>query len=128
MNEQEAHDERVELRRILAEQGLDDNGFSPHSWRCEHPDRYPDACTCVADIIDAILAAGYRKQPEPEWEYGTALVGASGEIWDEEPSESLEAALEVVAGSNSESTQYPDESPCVVVRRSKWERVEEERG
>jgi len=79
-------------------------------------------------IADSVLAAGYRKQPEPEWEYGTALVGASGEIWDEEPSESLEAALEVVAGSNSESTQYPDESPCVVVRRSKWERVEEERG
>lgn len=39
------------ILRALREQGL------PHSWRCEHPDRYPDACTCVEDVADAILEA-----------------------------------------------------------------------
>ena len=42
-------------------QGFDDNGCSPHAWRCENPDRFPGYCTCVDDMIDAILAAGYRK-------------------------------------------------------------------
>jgi hypothetical protein len=45
------------ILRVLREQGLDDHGASPHSWRCEHPDRYPDACTCVEDVADAILEA-----------------------------------------------------------------------
>lgn len=47
--------EREQIRELLAEQGFDVNGASPHSWRCEHPDRYPDYCTCVDDMIDAIL-------------------------------------------------------------------------
>ncbi|MDL5351178.1 hypothetical protein [Microbacterium sp. zg-YB36] len=55
-------DARDTLRRILAEQGLDDNGATPHSWRCEHPDRYPDYCTCVDDMIDAILASRAASQ------------------------------------------------------------------
>ena len=56
--------QRKELRKIMAAQGLDDNGCSPHAWRCEHPDRFPGYCTCVDDMIDAILAAGYRKADE----------------------------------------------------------------
>jgi len=46
---------RDTMRRILAEQGMDVNGASPHSWRCEHPDRYPGYCTCVDDLITAII-------------------------------------------------------------------------
>jgi len=45
------------VKRVLREQGLDDNGASPHSWRCEHPDRYPGYCTCVDDVAAAVLAA-----------------------------------------------------------------------
>jgi hypothetical protein len=41
----------------LREQGLDDNGAHPHSWRCEHPDRYPGYCTCVEQTATAILMA-----------------------------------------------------------------------
>ena len=79
MTEQDdTHEAQVELRRILAENGLDDDGASPHSWRCEHPDRYPGGCTCVAEIIDDIIAAGYRKRPEPEWEYGAGYEAYNG--------------------------------------------------
>lgn len=56
--------QRKELRKIMAEQGLGDNGRSPHSVRCGYPDRLPGYCTCVDDMIDAILAAGYRKADE----------------------------------------------------------------
>jgi hypothetical protein len=57
--------ERVLLRRVLAEQGLDTavnpgDHFCPHSWRCENPDRYPGYCTCVDDLMDAIFAVGFR--------------------------------------------------------------------
>lgn len=52
------------IERVLREQGLDDNGASPHGWRCQHPDRFPDYCTCVSDAVQAIAAeleaAGYR--------------------------------------------------------------------
>ena len=45
-------------RVILAirEQGLDHNGFHPHGWRCEHPDRFPGYCDCVASMADAVIA------------------------------------------------------------------------
>jgi hypothetical protein len=43
------------VRRVLREQGLDDNGATPHSWRCEYPDRFPNYCTCVDDVAQAIL-------------------------------------------------------------------------
>lgn len=79
----EALSDAVYLRRILAEQGLDDDGASPHSWRCDHKDRYPDYCTCVAEIIDAIIAAGFRRYPSDpvtEWEYNVA---EDGEVADE---------------------------------------------
>jgi hypothetical protein len=54
--------EREVLDRLIREEGLGDNGASPHSWRCEHPDRYPDACDCVQSMREAILGAGFRLQ------------------------------------------------------------------
>ena len=45
------------VKRVLREQGLDDHGATPHSWRCEHPDRYPGYCTCVDDMAAAIVEA-----------------------------------------------------------------------
>jgi hypothetical protein len=54
-------DDREALLKVLAEQGLSEPAFSPHSWRCEHPDRYPDYCTCARDMADAILAAGFTR-------------------------------------------------------------------
>jgi hypothetical protein len=60
--------ERIErlntIKRVLREQGLDDNGANPHSWRCENPDRYPDYCTCVDDVAVALLDALFPS-PEP---------------------------------------------------------------
>lgn len=38
-------------------QGMDNEGQSPHSWRCEYPDRYPGRCTCPEDMADAVLGA-----------------------------------------------------------------------
>jgi hypothetical protein len=68
------------IERVLREQGLGDNGASPHGWRCEHPDRYPDYCTCVTDAVQAIAAeleaAGYRMVP---WEYTQAAVYPPGD-------------------------------------------------
>lgn len=48
---------KIELiERILVENGLEP-GFSLHSWRCEHPDRYGE-CDCVhilaEDIADSL--------------------------------------------------------------------------
>lgn len=54
-------EDREALLKVLAEQGLSEPAYSPHSWRCEHPDRYPDYCTCARDMADAILAAGFRR-------------------------------------------------------------------
>lgn len=48
------------LEEVIRSQGLGDNGESPHSWRCEHPDIYPFYCECVAEMRDAILNAGFR--------------------------------------------------------------------
>jgi hypothetical protein len=57
---------------VLAGQGLDTprepgDHFCPHSWRCENPDRYPGYCTCVSDMIDAILER-FDVTPKPEFD------------------------------------------------------------
>lgn len=123
MTDQEARDE---LRRIMAEQGFDVEGATPHGWRCEHPDRYPGYCTCVGDMIDAVLAAGYRKHPEPEWEweYGTALRTADGSLWDFEPDSKPHAFAHV---AECDVSDHSDGESCVVVRRpvtrGPWELV-----
>lgn len=68
------------IERVLREQGLGDNGASPHGWRCEHPDRYPGYCSCVDDaaraIVDALEAAGVRVVP---YEYTHATTPPPGD-------------------------------------------------
>lgn len=46
---------REAVKQMLAENGFTPNGGHPHSWRCEHPDRYPGACRCVDEMTDDIL-------------------------------------------------------------------------
>lgn len=42
------------IRAALQGEGLDSGGASPHSWRCEHPDRYGH-CTCLDEAVSAVL-------------------------------------------------------------------------
>jgi hypothetical protein len=56
--------ERDALDAILRSEGLDDHGASPHSWRCEYPDRYPNACHCVEWVREAILQGNFRYVPD----------------------------------------------------------------
>lgn len=46
---------REAVKQMLAENGFTPNGGHPHSWRCEHPDRYPGACRCVDEMTDDIM-------------------------------------------------------------------------
>ena len=58
MNDQEARDERDALQRLI--------------YTFETRDLGDNLAITTRDsytLADAILAAGYRKQPEPEWEY-----------------------------------------------------------
>ena len=47
---------RDALGKVLADHAIvpNQNGF--HGWRCEHPDRYPDYCHCVPDLLDDLMA------------------------------------------------------------------------
>ena len=38
-------------------EGLTSDGGTPHGWRCEHPDRYPDYCKCPIDVAKAAVTA-----------------------------------------------------------------------
>jgi hypothetical protein len=40
------------------------NASSPHSWRCENPDRFPGYCRCVDEITDEVVAA--LTEPVPD--------------------------------------------------------------
>ena len=75
-------------------------------------------------LVDAVLAAGYRKRPESEWEYGTALRASSGNLWDFEVDSKQHAYAHVAECDAADHT--PGES-CVVVRRlvtyGPWEQV-----
>lgn len=44
-------------RALAAEGG--GPGDSIHSWRCEHPDRYPGACECVPGVTVEVLRAAW---------------------------------------------------------------------
>jgi len=44
---------REGITRILAENGFSEN-YNPHSWRCEHPDRY-GACDCVEQTVNDLV-------------------------------------------------------------------------
>jgi hypothetical protein len=64
-------DARTVLRRVFREQGFDDVGASPHSWRCQYPDRYPNECSCLDEMVAAILGAGFILAPTcPECQAG----------------------------------------------------------
>lgn len=38
-------------------EGLTSDGGTPHGWRCEHPDRYPDYCKCPTEMADSAITA-----------------------------------------------------------------------
>lgn len=46
---------KADVLKILAENGLNDQGGSPHGWRCDHPDRYPGYCQCASVIAEDIV-------------------------------------------------------------------------
>lgn len=43
--------------QACAEHGLDNEGNSPHSWKCEHPDRYPGYCNCATELSTHVLVS-----------------------------------------------------------------------
>ena len=83
VGKREPHDEKTPGEVIalnIREQGLDDGGFSPHSWRCEHADRYPGYCTCVNDMRDAILDALVYKAYFEEAESALRWLDPEGDV------------------------------------------------
>lgn len=44
-------------KQALRENGLNEEGGSPHSWRCEDKSRYPGPCRCVDEIVQDVIAA-----------------------------------------------------------------------
>lgn len=38
-------------------EGLTSDGGTPHGWRCEHPDRYPDYCKCPTEMAESAITA-----------------------------------------------------------------------
>ena len=38
-------------------EGLTPDGGTPHGWRCEHPDRYPDYCKCPTEMAESAITA-----------------------------------------------------------------------
>ena len=46
---------REQVEKVLTDHEIGDGG-TPHSWRCEYPDRYPGYCSCVKDIAGDLLA------------------------------------------------------------------------
>ena len=38
-------------------EGLTPDGGTPHGWRCEHPDRYPDYCKCPTEMAESAVTA-----------------------------------------------------------------------
>ena len=49
-------DLRARIIKVLADEGADSEG-GWHSWRCFDKGRYPEPCTCTADVADLILEA-----------------------------------------------------------------------
>lgn len=66
MTDQEARDERARI-----EQSNEVAGIVFDQVKLAWPDLHP-VLDLRYGIADALWAAGYRKQPEPEWEYATA--------------------------------------------------------
>ena len=69
-------------------QGLTPDGGTPHGWRCEYPDRYPDYCKCPIEMAESAITA-YLAVTQPivetvegleELPVGTAIRCNSGRI------------------------------------------------
>ena len=45
-------------------EGLTSDGRTPHWWRCEHPDRYPDYCRCPIEVAESAVTA-YLEVAQP---------------------------------------------------------------
>ena len=54
-------------------EGLTQDGATPHGWRCEYPDRYPDYCTCPIDVAESAVTA-YLEVAQPVVETVEGLV------------------------------------------------------
>ena len=52
----DAAEAMVVAAAVLVEYGLDRQGGSPHSWRCEYPDRY-GPCDCACELAEALVGA-----------------------------------------------------------------------
>ena len=81
--------------KALELEGFDHEGGTTHSWRCEHPDRYPSYCTCpeetVAIVRDNLTADDLRDTPAGRelmaeaWEEGAQDAWEiTGERWNSE--------------------------------------------
>ena len=58
-------------------EGLTSDGGTPHGWRCEHPDRYPDYCKCPIDVAESAVTA-YLEVAQPVVETVEELVELPG--------------------------------------------------
>ena len=56
---------RQALGDVLAAHGIVPEMENFHAWRCGHPDRYPDYCQCVPQLLDALMAV-LRPTPRRE--------------------------------------------------------------
>jgi hypothetical protein len=45
------------VERCEGANGADIDGGSFHSWRCFDKERYPERCSCTADVVDEIIVA-----------------------------------------------------------------------
>jgi len=70
---------RDALAKVLTDHGIGPNEDGLHSWRCGHPDRYPDYCHCVPDLLDALIteARAILAQPAPSLDAAWARVEAA---------------------------------------------------
>lgn len=84
-------DEAIEaVKSVLRDEGLDEKGGNPHSWRCEFPDLYPNHCTCVDDLARAALEAAAPLLMAQAWDEGeeAGYANAKAEDWPTFPQHS----------------------------------------
>ena len=117
MNEQEARDdEREALAQVIA------NAFfamqAGQEWNAEGTSySQPVPSGGDMDLAVSILAAGYRKHPEPEWEWQSAFVNEHGDDWDEFPADSEEQARGHIRDWFANNSMPNDGSSLIVRRR-----------
>lgn len=68
------------IRAVLVAEGADNEG-GWHSWRCFDKERYPEPCTCTADVVTEIMTVVevVLKSAEESWRL---LLNVDG--WPEE--------------------------------------------